>query len=242
MSNRTVLVTGAGDGIGRAVALRCLREGFRVLACDVDEVRLEALGSSCRSAQVSLHKIDIADESGVKSLFERLRSIGCEANFLVNNAGIYLGKSLLEYSSAEIQRVVAVNCLGALHMTRYFVEPLLARQASGVIVNISSVSGQEGSSDAVYGLTKGALLGLTKSCAMNFAPHIRVNAVAPALVNTRLIERVSRQRISEYRSGELLAEAIQPEDVADTVAFLLGEESRCYTGATFDINNGHYRR
>jgi 3-oxoacyl-[acyl-carrier protein] reductase len=77
---------------------------------------------------------------------------------------------------------------------------------------------------------------------LNFAPHIRVNAIAPALVSTSLLDKVSQQRVADYRQGELLKDPILPEDVADTVAFLLSEQSRCYTGAVFDINNGHYRR
>ena len=111
-----------------------------------------------------------------------------------------------------------------------------------MIVNMSSVSGIEGSSDAIYGLSKAAILGLTKSCAMNFSPYIRVNAVAPTMVNTPMMGVIPDWRKEEYLSHELIHTPVMPEDVADTVVFLLSDKSKHYTGATFDINNGGYLR
>jgi len=242
MTNQTVIITGAACGIGRAIADRCLKEGYRVLAVDISTAGLASLAADFPSADLSTHLVDVADGVQVNRFFDSLPVNQEEPSHLINNAGIYLGKNILTYTADDIQRVVAVNCLGAVFFTTRFAQELITSDRRGSIINMASVAGQEGSSDAVYGLSKAALIGFTKSCAMNFAPHIRVNAIAPALVSTSLLGNVPRERVDDYRHGELLKDPILPEDVADTVAFLLSEQSRCYTGAVFDINNGHYRR
>lgn len=165
-----------------------------------------------------------------------------DVNALVNNAGIYLGRNLLDYSTQEIDRVIDINVKGAIYFSQYFGKLTFGHKRKGVIVNISSISGQEGSSDAIYGASKAAILGLTKSCAMNFAPFVRVNAVAPTIVSTEMMKVIPQWRQDEYLEQHLLKDKLLPEDVAETVIFLLSEQSRCYTGATFDINSGGYLR
>jgi 3-oxoacyl-[acyl-carrier protein] reductase len=235
---KSVIVTGAANGIGKAITYRCLEEGFRVLACDIHEAGLATLREE---KNVSTFKVDVSNYGQVKALFEQLAKEE-EPSYLVNNAGINLAKNILDYTEEEILRVTAINYFGAVYFSQQFAKQVLALPRKSVIVNISSVSGQEGSSDAVYGSSKAALIGLTRSCAMNFAPWIRVNAIAPGLVSTDLIRKVPASRIQEYRSAELIKEPILPEDVANTVAFLLSPQSGHYTGAIFDINNGQYRR
>lgn len=119
---------------------------------------------------------------------------------------------------------------------------MIEKKHQGIIVNMSSVSGMEGSSDAIYGLSKAAILGFTKSCAMNFSPYIRVNAVAPTMVSTPMMDHIPDWRKEEYTNHQLIPEPLKAEDVAYTVLFLLSKRSRHYTGATFDINNGCYLR
>ena len=250
MSTRTVLVTGAAQGIGKAIVVSCLQDGWKVLGCDRDGDALQHLLSEVtkpgpefqQQAELSIYTVDISDYHQVATMFSTFDRRGEFPTHLVNNAGIYLGKSLLEYLPEEIHRVIAVNCLGAVYCSQIFAQGLHAREQRGVIVNMSSVSGQEGSSDAIYGMSKAAIIGLTQSCALSFAPDIRVNAVAPTLVTTNLLKHVPPGRIEDYRSSKLLKEPILPEDVADTVSFLLSERSKHYTGAVFDLNNGQYRR
>lgn len=238
----TVIVTGAASGIGRAITKRCLKDGFTVHACDIDKEALQNLKAESPADRFFDQCINVANHDEVKAYFEYLSTTNIQPCYLVNNAGVYLGKNIFDYAPEEVTHVMSVNCLGAVYFSRYFASSLMNAKRHGVIVNMSSVAGEEGSSDAIYGLTKAALLGLTKSCAINFAPTIRVNAVAPALVSTSLIDKVPDWRQREYRAGELLKEPITPDDVADTVAFLLSDQSKRYTGAIFDINNGHYRR
>lgn len=113
---------------------------------------------------------------------------------------------------------------------------------AGVIVNIASIAGQIGGSDAMYAISKAGLLGLTKTAAMALAPNIRVNAVAPTTVQTDLIKKTNPERREALKRGELLKTPLFPEDVADSVWFLLSDQSKHYTGAVLDINNGFHMR
>ncbi|MDT3427035.1 3-oxoacyl-[acyl-carrier protein] reductase [Paenibacillus forsythiae] len=174
--------------------------------------------------------------------FEYMEREHPDADSLVNNAGIYLARSILDYQEDEIDKVMDINIKGAVYFSQLFGRRMLRNRQKGTIVNMSSVSGMEGSSDAIYGLTKAALLGLTKSCAMNFSPYIRVNAVAPTMVDTSMMEAIPDWRKKEYLSHQLIPEPVLPGDVAETVLFLLSDKSRHYTGATFDLNNGGYLR
>ncbi|MGG6310419.1 SDR family NAD(P)-dependent oxidoreductase [Paenibacillus macerans] len=242
LSDQKVIVTGAASGIGREIVLQCLNEGAAVIACDIDADRLRELKRDSESPRLHTYPLNVGSYEEVVAFFDDMDQTHADINALVNNAGIYLGKSMLDYTVPEIDTVLDVNIKGYIYFSQLFGKRLMSRKTQGVIVNISSVSGQEGSSDAVYGLTKAAILGLTKSNAMNFSPHIRVNAVAPTMVNTPMMERIPDWRKEEYVDHQLVKQPLQPEDVAQTVIFLLSRKSRHYTGATFDINGGCYVR
>jgi len=233
-----VIITGAANGIGKAIVKRLHKQGAMIFACDIDVSGLAKLREELRD--IKTYAFDIANEPAVNEFFEEIREIKC--NWLVNNAGIYLGQDLLTYQSGEIERVFRINCFGAVYCTRFFSTNLIEGGHKGAIVNISSVSGQEGSSDAIYGMTKAAILGLTKSCAQNFAPLIRVNAIAPGLVNTDMARKIPSKRLIDYGINDFSDIAIQPEDVAGAVCFLLSTEAAHITGSTLDINCGHYLR
>ncbi|MBI2346864.1 MAG: SDR family oxidoreductase [Deltaproteobacteria bacterium] len=242
MQGKTIIVTGAARGIGAAIARRCVHEGATVIGCGLDEKALTLFANEVASQQFVPFRVDVAQLDDIVQFFARMRQENRSLDGLVNNAGVYLGKTLLEYSREEIDHVLTTNINGAVYFSQQFGKYVLGRKDCGVIVNIASVSGQEGSSDAIYGLSKAALIGLTKSCAMNFAPHIRVNAVAPGVVETRMLEVIPKWRLEEYRAHELVKDPIRPEAVANTVAFLLSEQGKHYTGAVFDLNNGCYLR
>lgn len=237
LQDKVILVTGAARGIGLAIVDCCLREGARIVAVDCDvQARTVFATSNYERALVKL--LDVADSHAVEALFSE---IGIP-DALVNNAGIYLGENILEYSEESLDRVINVNLKGAFYFSRCFAKAVLENKKQGVIVNMASLAGQEGSSDAAYGMSKAALIGLTKSTAMNFAPHIRVNAVAPTIVETSMAAQVPAWRLDEYRQSELVKQTVKPMDVAETVVFLLSSRASHYTGAVFDINNGSYMR
>lgn len=242
LSTRKVIITGAASGIGKEIALQCLQEGASVIACDLNEERLSELAQTANSPNLFTYKVNARHYDEAAALFAVLDREHGDVDGLVNNAGIYLGKSILDYKQEEIDSVLDVNIKGAVYFSQFFGKRMLKQRKQGVIVNMSSVSGLEGSSDAVYGLSKAAILGLTKSCAMNFAPYVRVNAVAPTMVDTAMMERIPEWRKREYVSHQLINQPLTAEDVAHTVIFLLSEKARHYTGATFDINSGCYLR
>jgi len=242
LENRKVLITGAASGIGKEIARQCLTEGAFVIACDINEQVLAALHQSLKSEKLSTYQIDISRYEEVEQLFKKVADQHGDLDSLVNNAGIYLAKSIMDYEEADIDRVLDINIKGAIYFSKEFGKMFIHKKRKGQIVNMSSVSGLEGSSDAIYGLSKAALIGLTKSCAMNFSPYIRVNAVAPTMVNTPMMNSIPEWRKKEYWNHQLIQHAVTPEDVAETVLFLLSDKAKHYTGATFDLNNGGYLR
>lgn len=237
LENKQIIVTGAAQGIGRSIAACCLREGARVVAVDIDHETLETFGRS-NPEKIVTRVLDVSDRPSVEKLFDEFSS----ADGLVNNAGVYYGRHIFDYTDAALEHVWSVNLKAAFYCSRYYAKPVLDNGRSGVIVNLASLAGEEGSSDAVYGASKAALIGLTKSTAMNFAPAIRVNAVAPTVVETRMAARVPAWRMKLYREAELIKQPVRPEDVAETVVFLLSDRASHYTGAVLDINNGTYMR
>jgi 3-oxoacyl-[acyl-carrier protein] reductase len=238
-TQKTIIVTGAAQGIGRAITLRLLKEDCFVMATDRNLAGLEALKVLVGNDQpLTTFTLDVTDFAAVSNFFENLRSRKQLPYGLVNNAGIFFGTRFLEYTQAEIEKLIQVNLFGPIYMTQLFGKLLMPEERSGAIVNIASIAGQIGSSDAIYGVSKAGVIGLTKTAAMSFAPLIRVNAVAPGIVDTDMMKVVSKERIEQFRRGELLRTPIHAEDIADTVWFLLSDQSKCYTGAVLDINNG----
>ncbi|QNK49968.1 SDR family oxidoreductase [Brevibacterium sp. PAMC23299] len=243
LKNRKVIVTGAASGIGKEIVKQCLHEGASVIACDINEHSLYDLKQSMDACYVlHTYQLDVSNHEEVVKFFVYVEEEHADVDGLVNNAGIYLAKNILDYQVDEIDKVLDINVKGFIYLSQMFGKKLFQSQRKGVIVNMSSVSAMEGSSDAIYGLSKAAILGLTKSCAMNFSPYIRVNAVAPTMVNTPMMDTIPDWRKEEYLSNQLINTPVLPEDVADTVVFLLSDRAKHYTGSTFDINNGGYLR
>ena len=233
---QNVIVTGAGKGLGRAIVRQLMEDGFGIIAVDRATDLLNSLSAEFGN-RIECCKVDVADYGAVEQFF---RSLGDKRLFgLVNNAGMLLGKSLLDYLPEEIAAVIDVNLKGAIYFSKFFGKALISRQVDGSIVNLSS-SSIYGGSDAVYSSTKAALIGLTKSCALTFSPYIRVNAVAPGIVETDLAEKIPVAVIERYRHAELVKKPLQPADIARTVSFLMGEAGRNYSGTVFDLNNGFH--
>jgi 3-oxoacyl-[acyl-carrier protein] reductase len=238
-SSKSVIVTGAAQGIGKAIACRTLAEGWSVIAVDKNEARLAQLKSEVGAhAALKIYGLDVTQVSEIDSFFKWLDDEGICPYGLVNNAGIFPGLSFLEYPQEDLLAVISVNLLGPIYMTQRFGRLLMPEKRPGVIVNIASIAGQIGSSDAIYGISKSGVLGLTKTSAMALAPNIRVNAVAPTLVETELLKNVSKERLETFRRSELIKTPVLPEDIANSVWFLLSDESKHFTGAVLDINNG----
>jgi len=249
---KKVVITGAANGIGRATAVACAQAGFYVIAADKDRFGLQALQSSLPSHRLETHLADFSQASVYKTFIGNLYDVHKHRTLhaLVNNAGLYHGKSVYEYSDEEIEEIWTVNLKSLIYLSKDFAgreHKSEALHESGrplrSIVNLTSVAGEVGSMDALYGATKAGVIGLTKANAWNFAPQVRVNAVSPGLVReTSIYGRIPEYRSKEYARQECLNEPITPEGVADVIMFLLSDHSRHLTGKVIAVDNGTYPR
>jgi len=243
MSATTIVITGAANGIGRALVQRCLDDGSTVVACDIDRTGLDLIKDQHKGRPLNVYWCDVGIYSACEAFMDNVLTDHPDVDGLVNNAGLYLGQPVWDYDDAAVDRVIAVNVKGPVWLSRRFAEHVLKRGHSGAIVNLASVAGEVGSSDAIYGLVKAGVIGLTKLNAMNFAPSIRVNVVSPGLiVDTGIAGLIPKYRYDEYKRQERLDGDIMPRNVAAVCSFLLSDDARNMTGAILPVDNGCYPR
>ena len=240
---KIAFVTGSSRGIGRAVALRLAEEGYAVgVNCvsrtDLAEETAEAIRK--RGGQAAAFRADVADREAVTEAIRGTEAaLGGPVSVLVNNAGIAEQHLFQDISPALWRRIFAVNVDGAFH-TIQAVLPAMIHEKAGCIVNISSIWGQRGAScEAAYSATKAALIGLTRSLAMELAPsHIRVNCVAPGVIDTDMVQVLGEETLRDLAEQTPLGRLGTPEDVAEAVAFLAGERASFLTGQVLTADGG----
>ena len=241
---KVAIITGGNRGIGRAIAIRLAEEH----ACVVIAARDEAASQETAKFINHLHSsqrafaftVDVMDRQSVDSLLEAvIRKLG-GVDILVNNAGICrLACDFEDLGDVEWDEMLGVNLRGMIQITRAVV-PLLKKQQSGKIINITSLAGEVGglATSADYVTSKAAVIGLTKSLARALGPYnINVNAIAPGFVNTSMTAdmKIDLRSIPLRRIAE-------PKDIANATLFLASDSSRCITGTTLDVNGGLYMK
>lgn len=216
LTDKIALITGAGRGIGRAISLALAAAGAHVVAAartraDIDAVVQEIEESG---GAASAWPVDLSSEAEITALFDFIRQKFGRLDVLVNNAGIGLFGPLVDFSSADMDRLYAINVRGTFLCSQQALK-LMIPQANGYIINISSVVGFKGyARQGGYTMTKHALMGLTKTLALEAQPHgIRVSVISPGGVNTPMI--------GDARPELDRSTLLQPEDIARTVLFLL---------------------
>ncbi len=233
----TVLISGGARGQGAVEARLIVAEGGCVLLTDVLDAEGEALAAELGPAARFLHH-DVTEEAGWARAVSAAEALG-PLRGLVNNAGIYIPKTLMETDAALFERHTRINQLGCF-LGMQAVVPAMERAGRGSIVNISSTAGLRGSPGAIaYSATKWALRGMTKAAAIDLAPRgIRVNSVHPGPIDTEMLkirtpeENAARTRlVPMQRNGTA-------EEVAKLVLFLLSEDSSYMTGAELAIDGG----
>jgi len=243
------LVTGAGGGIGRAAALVMAREGGRVMVADVDVEGGEETVALIRaqSGEAAFHHTDVSDAAAVDALVAATVERFGRLDWAVNNAGIEGERgNTVDCSDANWSRTLAVNLTGAWYCLRAELRQM-RQQGGGAIVNMASIAGLVGFEGLpAYVASKHALVGLTKTAALEFAPHaIRVNAVCPGVIQTAMIDRLiggDPAMAAGFAAGEPIGRLGRAEEIGEAVAWLCSDRASFITGAALPVDGGWVAR
>ncbi len=241
-ANQVAIVTGAGRGIGQAIAMRLASEGARVAVVSRTEPNANRTADEINSKYAGLAKayaVDVASHSAVKSLAEQILADFSRVDILVNNAGLTRDGLSMRMSESDWDVVVDTNLKGAFNFIQAVERPMI-KQRSGRIINIASVAGIMGNAgQANYAASKAGLLGLTKSIARELASrNITANAVAPGFIQTDMTGVLSEQVKTGVTSQIPMGTFGQPEDIAAAVAFLASAEAKYITGQCLVVDGG----
>jgi len=249
LQGKTAIVTGAGAGIGEAIALRFLAEGAQVVCTDVAPERireLEAKTAAFGERRVCLVS-DVGDANQVESMFDRTVETFGRLDILVNNAGVMDNfEPVGDVEDAKWERIMRINVDGPFRAMRRAVHLFLAQPEGGVILNISSIGGLNGArAGAAYTTSKFALIGLTKNTAYMYSKSgIRCNAIAPGGVVTRIGETIDMENVSPLVQDRIFSGMAtnprmgEPEEIASTALFLCSEEASYVNGAVVIADGG----
>jgi 3-oxoacyl-[acyl-carrier protein] reductase len=244
LDGKVAIVTGGYRGIGLALGVALGRAGAHVVAADVldDAVGADAVAQIEQvGGKAEAVRCDVTNSKAVDEVFGAAHKRLGRIDILVNNAGIARDQLLLRVSDEDIQRTFGVNVNGALFCARAAIRPMM-RAKHGRIINLASVVAELGNpGQAVYGASKAALIGLTKTLAREYASRgVTVNAVAPGFIDTDMT-RTLPEEAKRYMLGQIpLGRVGSPADVAAAVLFLSSEEASYITGQVLRVNGGMY--
>lgn len=244
LQGKTAIVTGASQGIGRAIADVFAENGGTVVVADIDVVGAAAAADELKAAghEASAFECDVSDPAAVDSLVSHALSEHGSLDVMVNNAGITRDATMRKMSVEHFDEVVAVHLRGCWLGTRAASLAMRETDTGGAIVNLSSISGKVGNiGQTNYSAAKAGIVGLTKSAAKEVGHvGIRVNAIQPGLIRTRMTEAM-REDILEARIKEIpLGRAGEPKDIADTALFLASDLSSYITGIVVEVAGGRH--
>ncbi|HEV7866035.1 MAG TPA: 3-oxoacyl-[acyl-carrier-protein] reductase [Chthoniobacteraceae bacterium] len=240
--NQVAIVTGAGRGIGQAIALRLASEGARVAVVSRTEQNATQTAEAINARYAGLAKayaVDVAQSAAVKALAEEILTDFSRVDILVNNAGLTRDGLAMRMSEEDWDVVIDTNLKGAFNFTQAVMRPML-KQRSGRIINIASVSGLMGNAgQANYAASKAGLIGLTKTIAREIASRgITCNAVAPGFITTDMTEGLPENIKTAVVAQIPLGKFGTVEDIAGAVAYLASGEAQYITGQTLTVDGG----
>ena len=241
-NGKTALITGAGRGIGKTIAVKLAESGLDIAIADMKPVsddvlkEIEENGTKCLAFQ-----LDVTDVESVDSVVKKIIDETGGINILVNNAGITQDNLFIRMKPEQWSQVIDVNLNGVFHVTKAVIRTMV-KQHLGRIINISSVVGFSGNPGQVnYSSTKSGLIGFTKSLSREVGTRgITVNAVAPGFINTAMTQALNESQQQAILSQIPLGRMGEAEDIAYAVAFLASEEASYITGTVLHVNGGMY--
>ena len=239
LDDKIAIVTGAGQGIGRAIATKLAAEGAAVVVTDLNENTAKETASGLANASVGL-RLDVTDRESVDAIVGQVRDQFGRIDVLVNNAGWDKAEPFVDSEVATWDRIIAINLYGQMH-TCHAVLPIMAEQGGGRVVNIGSDSGRVGSSgEAVYSAAKGGVIAFTKTIAREMArTGVTANCVSPGPTDTELFASIGGEKLREALKKAIPLKRLgQPEDLANAVAFLASDEAAFITGQTVSVSGG----
>lgn len=248
LDGKIAAITGAGSGIGRAIALRFAAAGATVRAIDIHELSALSIAKDIASSggKATHHACDVADQLQTKQLFQAIAQQG-PVHILVNNAGIsHIGK-LETTSEADFDRVFRVNVKG-MYNCMYAALDLLKSNGGGAIINMASIAGTAGLADRfAYCMSKGAVIAMTYSVAKDYLLHkIRCNCISPARIHTPFVDDYlhrnypgrEQEMFEKLSATQPIGRMGQPEEVAALALFLCSDEASFITGSNYPIDGG----
>ena len=242
LKNKIVLITGAGRGIGRAIAIALAKEGAEVVInYNGSEERAKEVKQTIEEngGKASIYKCNVSDFAACEAMIKDIVKEYGHLDILVNNAGITKDGLLMKMSEEDFDKVLDTNLKGTFHTIRAALRQMI-RQRSGRIINMASVVGVSGNAgQANYAASKAGVIGLTKTAAREVASRgITVNAVAPGFIETDMTE-VLPEKIKEASAAQIpLGKFGKAEDVANAVAFLASEDAGYITGQVLHVDGG----
>jgi len=241
LQGKVAIITGAGQGIGAATALKFAREGAIVAACDLNHDAVTRVADACREAggQASAFCLDMSDRARVDDMVAAVREQYGRIDVLVNNAGITRDARLQKMTVEQFDAVIDVNLRAVFHATQAVSDHMVAR-GSGVILNASSVVGIYGNfGQTNYAAAKFGVIGFTKTWSRELGPKgVRVNAVAPGFIDTPILATIPEEVLAKMRAQVPLGRLGKPEEIANIYAFLASDEASYINGAVIEASGG----
>lgn len=237
LDGKVALITGGARGQGEAEGQRFREEGAEVYLTDV---LIEQGQAAAAAMGATFIEHDVTDSDAWSRAIERIEKEKGRLDVLVNNAGIFQMKGMVETERELWDRTIAINQTGVF-LGLQAVAPVMIRQGSGSMINISSVAGLRGSGGAfAYGASKWAVRGMTKSAAQELSPYgVRVNSIHPGIIETAMVDEFSRKGINERVRQQIpMGHYAEVSEVANLALFLASDESRYCSGSEFVVDGG----
>ncbi|HER25091.1 MAG TPA: glucose 1-dehydrogenase [Candidatus Atribacteria bacterium] len=241
---KVAIISGAGQGIGKQIALDLYSEGAKIAAFDIKEEQVNNLKEELNfnNNKIIIFQADVSKSNQVSKVVKETINYFGKIDLLINNAGILSYASIEDTTDDILEKILSVNLKGVMYCVREVV-PFMKKNQYGRIVNISSITGKRGDNNTspCYGASKGGIITLTKSLARQLGPYgINVNAVAPHAIMTSIMNGWDEEKKNKMRELIPVRRLGTVEDVSSAVLFLLSDASAFITGETININGGYY--